>query len=168
MSLVPKQVRLGELEDKTRHYAEQRGITHSEGLRRLIAKGLEVGDEEVQSLTRSLATLAASNEELRDRFAALEAEIATLTSALPAFQQALDAILTSARAEDSHRALIVQSLCEMLTIDRLAFAAAYPDTYKQLPEMKAKQYALFLDAVAQEARKQAGLRALSGTEDVTL
>lgn len=125
-----------------------------------------LGSDDIQGLTRSLLGIVESNQEVRDRLGGVEFELSSITSTMPDVRHGIDAVLTSATADDAHRTLIVKTLCELLTVNRFLIEAARPDVSRSLKELTDRQYAAFVEAVGSEAKKLAGIRTTPAVTEI--
>ncbi len=131
--LEPVKVRLAaDLHERTKRYAEQISQNHSEALRRLIARGLDVSATDSYDMAKSLASLSAAVQQAADRLGVLESDTAHMASLIPDMKVGLDSIREWSEELYPHGSPLLKMAFEVLIILRLQLTSTDNEKYRQL------------------------------------
>lgn len=150
--LEPVKVRLDpDLHIRTKRYADQISRTHSEALRRLIERGLDVSATDSYDLAKSLSSLAAAVQQAADRLGAIEADTTQLAGLIPDMKGIVDVL--GERSDEASPQVIpfLKMICEVLMASRVLVAKLDPNEFQNLANYTGQQLDMYRQAVRVEA-----------------
>ncbi len=151
MRQAPLNLRLpADLHARTVQYAKDIKQTHSEAIRRLVERGLDVSATDSYDIAKSVAALATAFQQSADRLGAIESDTTQLAGLIPDMKGIVD-VLGERSDETSPQAIpFLKMICEVLMASRVLVAKLDPAEFPNLANYTGQQLDMYRQAVRVE------------------
>ena len=147
-----------DLHKRIKAYSEDRKISLSDALRRLLYTGLRADIDDPTDISRALASVRSDVHEHTSDLIEIHVALEDLKCTLERQHEAVQSLSAFSELVTHHSEPVLKILCELLLISRIEMNARSERAYDDLAGLFPKQYELFKAAIAEQIARRGGDR----------